>query len=89
MADPALPFKGIMTHVGIMDNDFFGAGRVILTNIGQNPYVINPGDRIGQITLIKYRKGKWIRSDSFKAEIFNWTSSDAQKKHTDFGSTGV
>ena len=85
----SVALKGVMTHVGIIDSDFFGIGRVILTNIGQNPYEIKPGDRIGQITLVKYSKANWIKSDSFKAEVFNWISSDAQDKHAGFGSTGV
>ena len=85
----SVALKWVMTHVGIMDSDFFGGGRVILTNIGQAPFIINPCDRIGQITLIKYSKTNWIKSDSFKAEVFNWLSSDVQDSHTGFGSTGV
>ena len=88
-ARSSVALKGVMTHVGIMDSHFFGGGRVILTNIGQAPFIINRGDRIGQRTLIKYSKANWIKSDSFKAEVFNWLSSDAQDRHTGFGSTGA
>ena len=84
----SVALKGIMTHVGIVDSDFFGIGRVILTNIGRDPFIVKAGDRIGQITLVKYSKVIWNKSESFRAEVFNWISSDVQK-HTGFGSTDV
>ena len=84
----SVALKGIMTHVGIVDSDFFGIGRVILTNIGRDPFIVKAGDRIGQITLVKYSKVIWNKSESFRAEVFNWISSDVQK-HTGFDSTDV
>ena len=84
----SVALKGIMTHVGIVDSDFFDIGRVILTNIGRDPFIVKAGDRIGQITLVKYSKVIWNKSESFRAEVFNWISSDVQK-HTGFGSTDV
>ena len=80
--------KGIMTHVGIVDSDLFGIGRVILTNIGRDPFIIKAGDRTGQITLIKYSKAIWNKSESFRTEVFNWIRSDEQK-HRGFGSSGI
>ena len=52
----SVALKGVMTHVGILDNDFYGVGSVILTNIGSRPYGIKQGDRIGQITLFEYSR---------------------------------
>ena len=76
-----------MTHVGIIDSDFYGVGSVILTNIGRRPLDIKQGDRIGQITLIRYSKVNWVNADRFKTEVIEWNNSD--NKHACFGSTGV
>ena len=49
--------SSLVTHVGIIDKDFVGSVKVILTNVGCYPkYSITQGDRIGQITLCKYSK---------------------------------
>ena len=82
--------KGVVTHVGIIDKDFVGSVKVILTNVGCCPkYSITQGDRIGQITLCKYSKANWIENDSFKAKVIEWNNSTAQDKHVGFGSTGI
>ena len=52
----SIALKGIMTHVGIIDEDFYGSGKVILTNVGLKPFRVSSGDRIGQVTLVKYSK---------------------------------
>ena len=83
----SIALKGVMTHVGIMDNDFYGVGSAILTNIGRRPFDIKQGDRIGQITLIRYSKVNWVNADRFKTEVIEWNNSD--NKHAGFGSTGV
>ena len=66
----SVALKGVVTHVGIIDKDFVGSVKVILTNVGCCPkYSITQGDRIGQITLCKYSKANWIENDSFKAKV--------------------
>ena len=83
----SVALKGVMTHVGILNNEFYGVGHVILTNIGPKPYNIEEGDRIGQITLVKYSKVNWIETEVFKTEVINWAASET--KYAGFGSTGV
>ncbi len=46
--------KGVVTHAGLVDNDFRGEIMVILQNLGNNPVIINGGDRIAQIGLIEF-----------------------------------
>ena len=43
----SVALKGVMTHVGIIDSDFYGVGKVILTKISQKPFDIKCGDRVG------------------------------------------
>ena len=86
----SIALRGIATHVGIIDKDFFGNAKVILTNVGCCPqYSIMQGDRIGQITLCKYGKANCIETDSFKARVIEWNNSTAQDKHIGFGWTGI
>ena len=83
-----LALKGLQTHVGIIDSDFFGEVKVIVTNLNATPYRIYSGDRVGQITLIQYSNVRWVQSDMFKAEAAEWSHSDFAGKHSGFGSTG-
>ena len=83
-----LALKGLQTHVGIIDSDFFGEVKVIVTNLNTTPYRIYSGDRVGQITLIQYSNVRWVQSDMFKAEAAEWSHSDFAGKHSGFGSTG-
>lgn len=42
--------------IGTIDSDYRGEVKVILINLGKDPFTINPGDRIAQLVLIKYEK---------------------------------
>ena len=43
----SLALKGLQTHVGIIDSDFFGELKVIITNLGSSSCKVMCGDRIG------------------------------------------
>ena len=83
----SIALKGVMTHVGIIDSDYYGVGKIILTNIGPKPFEIKCRDRVGQITLIRYSKANWVNADNFKIEAIEWNNSE--NKHAGCGSTGV
>ena len=75
----SIALKGVVTHVGIIDKDFVGSVKVILTNVRCCPkYSITQGDRIGQITICKYSKANWIENESFKAKVTEWNNSAAR-----------
>lgn len=40
--------------IGTIDSDYRGEIKVILINFGDKPFVINKGDRIGQLVFLKY-----------------------------------
>ena len=52
----SLALKGVIAHTGIIDNDYRGCVCVILINFNVHNYEIKVGDRIGQLTLVKYDK---------------------------------
>ena len=77
----SLALKGVITHTGIIDNDYRGFVCVLLINLNFEKYTINIGDRIGQLTLVKYTKG------DFK-EFFQFSDLDSIERKGGFGATG-
>ena len=77
----SLALKGVIAHLGIIDNDCRGCVCVILINLNFDNYNIEVGDRIGQLTLVKYDKAV------FK-EVLNFNSESLLERVGGFGSTG-
>ena len=50
----SLALKGIFTHVGIIGSDYRKSIGVILINLNSDSYNIEKGDRIGQVTFLKF-----------------------------------
>ena len=71
--------KGItIPHsVGVIDSDYRGNLKVLLKNIGEDPYKISAGDRIAQLVIMP------VLLPEFK-DIWN----DTQRGTGGFGSTG-
>ena len=46
--------------IGTIDSDYRGEIKIILINLGKEPFTINNGDRIAQLVLIKH---EWIDFD--------------------------
>jgi dUTP pyrophosphatase len=56
---------------GTIDPGYRGEIRVILLNLGREPYTICPGDRIAQMILARYEAAEWIEeklADSARGE---------------------
>lgn len=43
---------GILTHIGTIDQGFRGQIQVAMTNLGQDVFVVQPGDRIAQLIIL-------------------------------------
>ncbi len=72
--------RGIMIphSVGVIDSDYRGTIKVILKNIGDDPYKIEVGDRIAQLVIQKVELVRFT-------DIWN----DTQRGTGGFGSTGT
>jgi dUTP pyrophosphatase len=72
--------KGItIPHgVGVIDTDYRGNLKVLLKNIGEDPYKINTGDRIAQLVIMPVLLVKFKDS---------W--NDTERGTGGFGSTGT
>lgn len=78
-----LAFKNgitVLNAPGTIDADYRGEVGVILINLSNTDFMINPGDRIAQMVFAKFEQAEWI-----SAEVL----SETKRGEGGFGSTGV
>ena len=64
---------------GSIDADYRGEVKVILVNLSNEPFVVNPGERIAQLVIARYEKIAWD-----EVEVLDET----ERGEGGFGSTG-
>ena len=64
---------------GTIDADYRGEVRVILMNLGQEPFVVEPGDRIAQMVVAPVTRVAWSEVEALDA---------TERGEGGFGSTG-
>ena len=69
----------LLNTPGTIDQSYTGDIGVILINLGQNNFIVNPGDRIAQAVLNKFEKIEWDEVSSLDA---------TERGDNGFGSTG-
>lgn len=65
---------------GCVDADYTGEIKVILINLSNEKFIVNPGDRIAQLIISKYEKVEWD-------EVA--TLDETERGEGGFGSTGL
>ena len=70
----------VLNAPGTIDADYSGEVKVILVNLSNEPFVVNPGERIAQMVVARYEKVEWD-----EVEALDQTDRGAGG----FGSTGV
>lgn len=70
----------VVNAPGTIDADYIGEIKVILINLSNEKFVINPGERIAQMIISKYEKIEWN-------EVKELEKTD--RGEGGFGSTGV
>jgi dUTP pyrophosphatase len=63
---------------GTIDPGYRGEVRVILLNLGREPYVVHAGDRIAQMILARYEAVEWLEEKL----------ADSARGQGGFGSSG-
>jgi dUTP pyrophosphatase len=48
---------------GTIDPGYRGEIRVILINLGREPYTIHAGDRVAQMIVARYESVEWVEGD--------------------------
>ena len=69
----------VLNAPGTIDADYRGEVKVILVNLSNEPFTINPGERIAQMVVAKYEKVEWD-----EVEVLDET----ERGEGGFGSTG-
>lgn len=69
----------VLNAPGTVDADYRGEIKVILVNLSNEPFVVNPGERIAQLVVARYEKVEWD-----EVEVLDETERGAGG----FGSTG-
>jgi dUTP pyrophosphatase len=69
----------VLNSPGTIDADYRGEIKVILVNLSNEPFVINPGERIAQMVVARYEKVQWN-----EVEVLDET----ERGSGGFGSTG-
>lgn len=64
---------------GTIDSDYRGEIKVIMLNLGSEPFVVNRGDRIAQMVISRYARVSWEESVSL---------GETTRGGGGFGSTG-
>ena len=69
----------VLNAPGTVDADYRGEVGVILINLSNEDFTINPGERIAQLVLAKHEQIQWEINDSL---------STTEREEGGFGSTG-
>lgn len=69
----------VLNAPGTIDADYRGEIKVILVNLSNETFIINPGERIAQMVVAKYEKVQWD-----EVEVLDETD----RGEGGFGSTG-
>lgn len=69
----------VLNAPGTIDADYRGEVKVILVNLSDTPFVVNPGERVAQMVIAKYEKTEWDEVESL---------DETERGEGGFGSTG-
>ncbi len=64
---------------GTIDSDYRGEVEVLLINLGEQPWLVSPGDRIAQLVIARYERAQVV-----EAEL-----DETSRGAGGFGSTGI
>ena len=53
----------VLNAPGTVDADYRGEVKVILVNLSNDPFTVNPGERIAQLVVARYEKVEWDEVD--------------------------
>ncbi len=70
----------VLNTPGTIDADYRGEIKVILVNLSNEPFTINPGERIAQMVVARYEKVEWDEVESL---------DQTERGAGGFGSTGT
>jgi len=70
---------GLVNSPGTIDSDYRGEIKVILVNLSNDKFTLNPGERIAQMVVAKHERVEWDECTSLE---------ESERGAGGFGSTG-
>ncbi|MEY3835107.1 MAG: Deoxyuridine 5-triphosphate nucleotidohydrolase [Bacteroidota bacterium] len=70
----------VLNTPGTIDADYRGEIKVLLVNLSNDVFMIEPGERIAQMVIAKHEQIEWVEQQ---------TLSESERGEGGFGSTGV
>ena len=70
----------VLNSPGTVDADYRGEIGVILVNLSDKPFTINPGERIAQMVIARHEQAQFVEVDFL---------SESERGEGGFGHTGV
>lgn len=70
----------VLNTPGTIDADYRGEIKVLLVNLSNDVFMIEPGERIAQMVIAKHEQIEWVEQQSL---------SESERGEGGFGSTGV
>ena len=70
----------VLNTPGTIDADYRGEIKVLLVNLSNETFTIEPGERIAQMVVAKHEQVEWVEQNSL---------SESERGTGGFGSTGV
>ena len=71
---------GLINGIGTIDSDYRGEVKVALINLGEEPFVVNNGDRIAQMVVSRLEKVDVVAADNL---------NETERGIGGFGHTGI
>ena len=59
----------VLNSPGTIDADYRGELRVILVNLSQEPFEIQPGERIAQLVVARFEQVEWEQVDNLDETV--------------------
>lgn len=69
----------VLNSPGTIDADYRGEIKVILVNLSDTPFIVNPGERIAQMVIARYEHVEWDEVETLDGTV---------RGEGGFGSTG-
>ena len=74
--------QGLHVLAGVIDSDYRGEVNIVLINLGPDPVVIEPGERVAQMVVVRIYDGPVL-------EVEEKELSETKRGEGGFGSTGL
>lgn len=70
----------VLNSPGTLDSGYIGEIKIILINLGNKPFTVNPGDRIAQLVFAKHEVSEFVEVEELE---------ETERGKGGFGHTGV